>query len=55
MLHEYEEADKAQINFAYGYAEFDPAIDHSLYDTIKRADQMMYACKTRMKKDVSPR
>ena len=55
MLHEYKETDKAQINFAYGYAEFNPVIDHNLYDTIKRADQVMYACKTRMKKNVSPR
>ncbi|MCH4193681.1 MAG: GGDEF domain-containing protein [Butyrivibrio sp.] len=55
MVRRYNEADKSQINFAYGYAEFDPVCDHNLYDTAKRADQVMYICKTRMKKNIIPR
>ena len=41
-------ADRSKINFAYGYAAYDPAFDHDIYDTAKRADHSMYKCKEQM-------
>lgn len=38
-------------SMSIGYAVFDPEQDTSLYDTLKRADQMMYVQKRRKKED----
>ena len=51
MQLKYTLADRENINFAYGYAEFDESQDQDLYDTVRRADKMMYECKLRMKKE----
>lgn len=37
-------------NIAYGYASFDPILDHTFDNTIKRADSMMYVHKKLHKK-----
>lgn len=37
-----EKDDKRKISFAIGYATFDAAMDHSIRDTYKRADELMY-------------
>lgn len=39
------------ISFASGYAQFLQDLDQDLYDTVRRADQMMYTCKKQMKTD----
>ena len=46
-------ADRSKINYAYGYAEFDKAVDETLYDTVKRSDERMYAKKTDIKNGMS--
>ena len=52
-----EECDKTNEDIAYqfvlsvGYASYDPLIDMSIHDTIKRADNNMYLTKDKMKKD----
>lgn len=49
VLKEENEKDKGDIadekSMSVGYAVFDPERDTSLYDTLKRADAMMYAQK----------
>ena len=51
MEEKFKEIDLDEINFAYGYAEFDHEEDSDLYDTVRRADRMMYECKMKMKKN----
>ena len=50
MKRRYAESKRTEINFAYGYAEYDPRSDTDLYDTAKRADHLMYECKAEMKR-----
>ncbi len=38
-----------QVHVAMGIAEFDPARDHSVIDTMRRADKMMYTNKRKNK------
>ena len=38
-----------QVHVAMGIAEFDPAQDHSVIDTMRRADKMMYTNKRKNK------
>lgn len=38
-----------KMSVASGYAAYDTKSDHNIHDTIKRADQKMYECKTAMK------
>jgi diguanylate cyclase (GGDEF)-like protein len=52
-----EECDKTNADIDYqfilsiGYATFDPLVDMTIHDTIKRADNKMYEVKEMMKKD----
>jgi diguanylate cyclase (GGDEF)-like protein len=50
MKRRYAESKRTEINFAYGYAKYDPRSDTDLYDTAKRADHQMYECKAEMKR-----
>lgn len=53
----YEECRKTNEDIEYkiilsvGYASYDPSFDMTIYDTIKRADNMMYEVKDMMKTD----
>lgn len=53
----YEECEKTNEDIAYkfalsiGYATFDPFLDSTIHDTIKRADTMMYEIKEKKKKE----
>ena len=40
------------VNFAFGVAVFDKEIDGNLDDTQKRADDLMYVCKKKMKAQI---
>ncbi len=53
----YEECEKTNEDIVYkfslsvGYATYDPSVDMTIHDTIKRADTMMYEIKEKKKKD----
>lgn len=47
---EYNMTAEIPISFSMGYADFDEKSDHSLYDTLKRADEKMYREKRDKKK-----
>ena len=56
LLHAfYHECDKVNETIPYkfrlsiGYATYDPLLDHTIHDTIKRADDMMYQVKEKLK------
>lgn len=38
-----------KMSVASGYADYDGEVDQSIHDTVKRADEKMYECKTAMK------
>lgn len=48
-----QNSESVKIQIAYGYAEYDEAMDAGLKETRSRADSMMYENKFRMKKEES--
>lgn len=49
-LEEYNQTAQIPVSFSMGYAAYDSSLDHSLQDTLKRADLKMYQAKREKKK-----
>lgn len=51
-MEKYISQNDKRINFAYGFAVFNDDIDHTIYDTLKRADKNMYRNKNKIKSKI---
>ena len=49
LVDDYHKESDRTMSMAYGYAMFEPSIDSNLYDTVKRADELMYKAKKERK------